>query len=242
MRSVVAKIVGLGHGRRAFRNPRIWSNRELAKFAGMFSGDVVNVSAWRDEDKEGRLYKSYFTQASGYYTTNFGTEQGTLTPSATEQFLDLEQPLPAELAQRYAVVFNHTVLEHVYDFQSAFRNLCDLSSDIVIVILPWLQEMHTNYGDYWRFSPQAVSRLFADNGFTTLHLSWSDAVNSSVYVFAIASRRPEAWISRFQPPAPPSSEAFTTLPRDNPGRYALSAGFGSWADRLLRTVAKRLNS
>ena len=41
---------------RKHRLPRVWSNAELRRLAGLFDGDVVNVSAWRDEDKEGRRY------------------------------------------------------------------------------------------------------------------------------------------------------------------------------------------
>ena len=45
---------------RIFRLPRIWSNRELAKFAPLFQGSVVNVSAWKDFDKERMYYREYF--------------------------------------------------------------------------------------------------------------------------------------------------------------------------------------
>ena len=32
-------------------SPRQWSNRELLKLSGFFTGDIINVGAWRDEDK-----------------------------------------------------------------------------------------------------------------------------------------------------------------------------------------------
>jgi hypothetical protein len=35
-----------------FRVPPIWSNRELARFADLFEGDI-DVSGWKDMDKEG---------------------------------------------------------------------------------------------------------------------------------------------------------------------------------------------
>ncbi len=41
---------------RKYRLARIWSNRELARIAHHFSGDIVNISGNRDEDKEGRYY------------------------------------------------------------------------------------------------------------------------------------------------------------------------------------------
>ena len=38
---------------RKFRVPRIWSNKELKKFASLFSGEIINVSGWMDNDKQG---------------------------------------------------------------------------------------------------------------------------------------------------------------------------------------------
>lgn len=43
-----------------FRVPRVWSNRELEKFGHLFSGKGVNVSGWKDIDKEGKKYRDYF--------------------------------------------------------------------------------------------------------------------------------------------------------------------------------------
>jgi hypothetical protein len=96
------------------------------------------------------------------------------------------------------VVFNHTTLEHIYNFQLAFHNLCLLSRDIVIVVVPFLQEMHAGaYGDYWRFSPQALEKMFARENFDLLHLAFNNQKNTSVYVFALAARDPDRWSSRF---------------------------------------------
>ena len=38
-----------------------------------------------------------------------------------EFYLDLEKPLDKSLKQKYDVVFNHTVLEHVYEVQKLFK-------------------------------------------------------------------------------------------------------------------------
>ena len=39
---------------RKFKVPRYWSNEELKKFAHLFKGSVINVSAWKDVDKQGK--------------------------------------------------------------------------------------------------------------------------------------------------------------------------------------------
>jgi hypothetical protein len=180
-----------------YRLPRIWSNDELKKFAHLFKGDIVNVSGWQDKDKEGNEYKNYFGNADSYTITNFKTEMRGIQGYENEIFLDLEEDLPSELNNKFDVVFNHTTLEHVYDFNKAFENLCKLSKDIVIVVVPFLQEMHGAYGDYWRFSPQAIENMFVDQSFELLYLSYNDHRKASVYVFAIASKIINKWDSFF---------------------------------------------
>ena len=54
----------------AIRLNREWSNDELKKFAHLFKGDIVNVSAWKDEDKEEGFYRQYFDRAKSYKITN----------------------------------------------------------------------------------------------------------------------------------------------------------------------------
>lgn len=179
---------------RRVRLPRIWSNRELAKFAKLFSGNVVNVSAWMDEDKEGRRYLDYFTGAKSYSVTNYVSEAKGLQEWLENQiFLDLEQDLDAGLRRKFDVVFNHTVLEHVFECGKAFETLCELSADLVIVVVPFIQHQHSAYGDYWRFTPEGVGRLFRKNGLDLVYINYNDGPNQSIYVFAIGSRQPGRW-------------------------------------------------
>jgi hypothetical protein len=182
---------------RIHRLPRLWSNRELAKFAHLFHGDVVNVSGWQDVDKEGRHYRDYFRNASSYTITNYKAEARGFQGMAGEIFLDLEQPLEDSLRHRFDVVFNHTTLEHIYDFRTAFDNLCAMSKDVVIVIVPFLQPYHSDYGDYWRFTPLALKKMFEHNGFSLLYLSFNSQRMSAVYILAIAARRPQHWQPHF---------------------------------------------
>jgi hypothetical protein len=184
-----------------FRVPRIWSNRELRRFAGLFEGDIVNVSGWKDMDKEGGFYRDYFSNASTYTITNYNPDKTSCKEKEPEIVLDLENRLPDELVSRFDVVFNHTVLEHVYDFRTAFHNLCLMTRDIVIIVVPFLQQMHVhdNYGDYWRFSPLALKRMFEEEGLQILYSSFNENVGCSVYLFFIASKQPCKWTDSFPP-------------------------------------------
>ena len=89
---------------RKFRLPRVWSNRELKKFAHLFEGDVVNVSGWQDKDKEGDEYRNYFTKKRSYTITNYKTEARGFQGRVGEIFLDLEQDLPEDLKGKFDVV------------------------------------------------------------------------------------------------------------------------------------------
>lgn len=182
---------------RVFRLPRVWSNRELKKHAHLFSGDIVNVSAWKDFDKESQTYQSYFTNADSYTITNYATEKHGYQGAKGELFLDLESPLDTQLHQKFDVVFNHTTLEHIFEVNIAFENLCLLSKDIVIIVLPFLQQYHSNMGDYWRFTPLAIKRLFEKHEFTLIYQSFNSDSLASVYTYSIATRHPEKWRDQF---------------------------------------------
>lgn len=206
---------------RVFRVARGWSNTELRWIGQLISGDVVNVSAYRDEDKQGAYYRGYFPHASSYTLTNFKQSMSGFQGEAGEIFLDLELGLPESLQGKFDCVFNHTTLEHVYEFRKAFANLCGMSRDLVVVVVPWLQENHTDYGDYWRFSPSAVARLFDENGFTNAYISWNDDPGTSVYVLGVGTRHPERWVQKFPFSVDPHSANFLRLPQNAAGRYAL---------------------
>ena len=216
------------------RVPRLWSNRELSRIGALFEGDVVNVSAWRDEDKNGRLYRDYFPRARSYALTNFRADMRGMQGWEGEIFLDLEQPLPHTLQTAFDVVFNHTTLEHVYEFRAAFANLCAMSRDAVIVVVPWLQPYHSHYGDYWRFSPKAVARLFDENGYTPARIVWNADPGASVYVFAVGVREPARWRHAFEFDCHPQREDFLALTDNYAGRAALPKSMIQHARALAR--------
>lgn len=158
------------------------------------SGGGCNVSGWIDTDKAGRKYREYFTNLSEYFITNYNSEaRGFQGNQENEIFLDLEQDLNQEMINRFDVVFNHTVLEHIFDVNKAFENLCKMSKDIVIVVVPFLQEQHAEYGDYWRFTPLAVQKLFAKNSMDLIYINYNDAKKDSIYIFAIGSKNKDKW-------------------------------------------------
>lgn len=173
---------------------RYWSNKELKRIASVFDGEIVNVSAWDDQDKEGRTYKQYFSRATGYYRTNFRGRRG-FAGAPGEISLDLTAPPPQELRGRFDVVFNHTTLEHIFEVRAAFANLCTLTRDAVIVVVPFSQLQHEteSYGDFWRFTPSCLRAMFAENNLAVVYEAESPERNAAIYLLFVGSRRPEKY-------------------------------------------------
>lgn len=181
---------------RSFRLPRTWSNTILSALGPCFLGEVINVSGWADLDKAGKRYRDYFTQATAYYVSNHVGQSGTDDSMAVTDFsLDLTCSLPPDLVKRFDVVFNHTTLEHIFDIHTAFQNLCQMSRDVVIVVVPFAQEVHFNesYGDFWRFTPMGLRQLYQQNGLTVIYEAATPDENAGIYLLFVGSHHPEQW-------------------------------------------------
>jgi len=193
---------------RRWRLARIWSNEVLRSVAPLFTGSILNLSGWKDDDKQGGKYREYFKSAQSYYVSNYQGVRGTEENVVTDFFVDLTaESLPGNLIRQFDVVYNHTTLEHIFDVRLAFRNLCQMSSDIVIVIVPFAQCLHftESYGDYWRFTPMSMRHLFHDNGFEVIFEAASPHRDAAVYLFFVGSHQPEKWQGKLPPWEPVES-------------------------------------
>jgi hypothetical protein len=181
---------------RTFRLPRVWSNQILREIAPLAYGEIINVSGWDDRDKEGGHYREYFVHAHAYYISNYSGERGLSDARAITNFnIDLSIPLSESLIGRFDVVYNHTTLEHIFELDIAFGNLCSLSRDLVIVVVPFAQPLHftSSYGDYWRFTPMTLRQLFIKNGFEVVYEAANNDENAGIYLFFVGSKRPGDW-------------------------------------------------
>jgi hypothetical protein len=180
-------------------HPRVWSNAQLRLFAPYLNGDIVNVSGWRDGDKQGSTYRSYFPSCRRYAITNSPNGARGASDGAVGSIpLDLEGPLPEALRQAFDVAFCHTVLEHVFDNARAMAALQQMSRDVIIVVVPFLQDEHReagSYGDFWRYTPDSLRRMLESDGRTVVYLSCNDNVWWPIYVFAMACRHVDRWRS-----------------------------------------------
>lgn len=181
-----------------FRQARLWCNDLLRPIAGLCEGDVITVSAWKDEDKEEGHVKDHFVRASTYAISNYGGCRG--AGDAGEIELDLEAPLPQERHGRSNVADSHTILEHVLNAFAAVRNLRALSKEIVIVIVPCMQKVHDSkhFSDYWRVTVPGNKGFLEANGMEAVYLLSSHGCSSADYDLCLESRHPERWCQRLE--------------------------------------------
>lgn len=170
--------------------PREFSNAMLRYYAPLFTGSVVNISGWKDGDFENSMYKTYFPNATMYAVSNAPTSSKGVGSLPDELLIDLSTPVDASFHKKFDVVFNHTTLEHIFELDIAFANLCDMSRDTVILVVPTLQHIHFNdgFGDYNRLTPMGIAKYFEKNGFEVQVLRSNEQQFSPLYCFAIASR------------------------------------------------------
>ena len=84
------------------------------------------------------------------------------------------------------------LVEHVFDVSKAFENMCLLSKNFVILIVPQFQmihDYHRGYKDYWRFTPFVIDELFKRNNYTVLFRETTYGFSESNYLFYIATKR-----------------------------------------------------
>jgi peptidoglycan/xylan/chitin deacetylase (PgdA/CDA1 family) len=175
---------------------RYYSNQRLRKYLKYFEGDVINVSGWEDYDREGDYYRRYFGKNVRYTISNIYGQKG--MPKIRESginwiYLDLEEKLDPNLIKKFDVVFCHTVLEHIFEIETAMDNIANMTRDVLIFIVPFSQHVHytQTYSDYLRFTPHFLKRFFYSRGFSTLFVDSNDNPFDDVYITYIASLHPE---------------------------------------------------
>ena len=173
---------------------RAWSNDQIAEIGQLLPEHlrIINVGGWLDEDKEGSNYRSYFREPSVYHVANYtGDKEKGMVPS--DLYIDLTEPLPPDAIGQYNLSYTHTVLEHVSDPCFGFAQVAKLTSDLILTVLPWKQELHFspgNFGDYHRLSPFVMRRLHQENGFEILWESYTPAPCMTTYLLYLGTKKP----------------------------------------------------
>jgi hypothetical protein len=175
-------------------NIRHWSNDELKYCISYLDNyeSVINISGWKDEDKEGDFYKNYFLNAKIYHISNFPNDHAKGIMDINDIKIDLSKKIDISLHNKYNIVFNHTVLEHVEDPVFAFSEMSNLTNDLMITVIPWVQQLHfieNQFGDFYRFSPMLMRKLYLDNGFTILYENFMPNFANECYLIYVGTKK-----------------------------------------------------
>lgn len=139
---------------------RLHNNDTLRRFtAGLTPATVLNVGATPDgKDKEGRRYADYFPGAA-YWTTD-------QSPHDAPNHVQGDITRPGGFDRQFDLVLAMSVLEHVERPWDAARVLTDLIAPggHLFVAMPFFYPLHPgkDFGDYWRWTPEANAILFPD--------------------------------------------------------------------------------
>lgn len=169
--------------------PRRWSNQVLRAMGDRFHGSMINVSGWQDRDKQDGFYRDYFPNITDYRVSNYSGTKDRDDGIEGSIPLDLEEDLPDELRDGFDYVFTHTVLEHVFDVRKAAENLASIARKGIITVVPFLQSEHYTgeiFGDYWRFTPLTLKKLFEPYGFETPFVDGNENNYYPIYLVAVA--------------------------------------------------------
>ncbi len=173
------------------QNGRTFSNFCLKRILTFLDvNSVLNVSGWDDGDKEGGRYSDYFSQkVKKYEVSHFENDYLRSDTDLSKMVINLEDE-NYQAGEKFELVFSHTVLEHIFDQQNAFKIMCSLSEKYVVGVVPMINVLHweKTYEDYWRFTPHGIRKLFENNGFKLVHLEIGPTLSISQYIVFVGAK------------------------------------------------------
>jgi SAM-dependent methyltransferase len=162
-----AIVAILGRGSKPTRARRA-SNRWLRSHCRDIEGRVLSIGSGDDRDGEGSFYRSYFSRASSYQTSE--VSGGT----SCDLVIDVRS-MPEIPDESYDAIFCSGVLEHTDDFQGGLREITRIvrRGGILLLGLPFRQPIHMAPQDFWRFTEHGIRHLLATS-FEVLELAAID--------------------------------------------------------------------
>ena len=87
--------------------------------------------------------------------------------SDVDRSIDITAPLPTDTFGYASSLICVDTLEHIWEFQLAIKNMGSLvkQNGLIVLAMPFAFPYHDTSGDWWRFTHQALERLFSEDFF-----------------------------------------------------------------------------
>jgi len=123
------------------------------------SGEILDLGAGSDEASYNRFLKRDELSVKITYTDFYKEDSNVLK-------LDLEKPFSIKDNQ-FDMIMCFNVLEHIYNYQNTVKESWRVlkPGGIFVGSTPFLINFHPDPNDYFRYTHQAIRRIFENNGF-----------------------------------------------------------------------------
>ena len=130
------------------------SDALLRRWCASVTGEVLSIGSASDLDGNGHTYRSYFTAASRYVTSEVRPTQD------ADLVLDV-RAMPSIADASFDAIFCSGVLEHVDDCHAAVDECHRVlkPGGRFLVGVPFQQKIHRSPQDFWRFTEFGVRYL-----------------------------------------------------------------------------------
>ena len=136
--------------------PRQFNDKHLKQFAkGVKKKKILELGSGKPA--KGKYYYS----AKRFFDKSNDFLQSDVTPKYGHKVIDATK---MDFNQEFDIILAMSILEHIYDFHSALKNIYRAlkPGGIALFIVPGSYPLHDEPGDYWRFTEHALRKLLKD--------------------------------------------------------------------------------
>jgi len=143
--------------------PRRWSLSRILKYYAMSSltlkGNIIDLGSGSEEPSYEK-YLNYKYPHKKIYADLFKSG-----PNIVK--IDLEKKFDYLISNQFDFILCHSVLEHIYEYKNALRECYRIlkPGGAMIGSVPFLFPFHPCPNDYYRFTHQALTKIFTETGF-----------------------------------------------------------------------------
>lgn len=148
-------------------------NKDFKDFARSLNGKKI-LEIGSGEDRS----------AKGFFNSSNEFVQSDIVPDYKHRIIDVTK---MDYKNEFDVVLCSNVLEHVFDFKRAIKNIHNAlkPGGVLIVGSPAFYPLHNEPEDYWRFTEYGIRRLLADFSKVSIKRTGAKRYPFTYYVKAI---------------------------------------------------------